>query len=74
MTTELDLAKIAAHITMLTGHKAGTFEHESMLGRVLGDLVTTGVSSVRDDARRCTYLLDADEFSKRIEALTGGVS
>ena len=67
----LDLAKIAAHITLLTGHRAGTFEHESMLGRVLGDLAMTGVSSVRDDARQRTYLLDRAEF-ERVGALTAG--
>ena len=62
--TPLDLARISAHLTAVTGHKAGTFEHESMLGRVLGELTMTGVSSIRPDDRGFTVLLTREEFER----------
>lgn len=63
----LDLARIAAHLTSITGHAQGSFEHESMFGRVLADLACTGVSYVRPDDRAFTVLLTRDEFA-RVEA------
>lgn len=67
----LDLAKIAAHITDLTGHAQGTFEHESMFGRVLGELASTGIATVRSDNHEFRFILDRAEF-ERVAVVAGG--
>lgn len=63
-TWQLDPAKISWHISAFTGWDAGTFEHESMLGRVIADLDRIGVAHIRSNQRTATFHLHRKDYLK----------
>lgn len=62
----LNLAAVSLRITEVTGHAAGTFEHESCMGRVLAQLANGDPAPIGGVMRMSpAAVLTRDEFLSR---------